>query len=308
MSTAAPVLDRRHAVDAAAVAIMIFLTFCWGLNGVAAKVSNTGFNPVFVSVARSAIAAALVFLWCRARGIKLFDRDGTLPAGILAGFLFGAEFICIFFGFDYTSVARSSLMVNTMPFWVLVGAHFLLGERMSVTKLAGVALAFCGVVVIFSDKLSAPGPDAWIGDLLTLFAGLLWAATTLAIKKSKLATTSAEKLLLYQLAVSAVMTAPLLLIGGPVFRAVSALNISALLFQAVFVVAFTYLVWFWLMRRYPAAGLASFAFLTPAFSVLLGGLLLDEPLTWRIGLALALIAGGLIVVNRPGRRQLPAAE
>ena len=55
------------------------------------------------------------------------------------------------------------------------------------------------------------------------------------------------------------------------------------------------------MRRYPAAGLATFAFLTPVFSVLLGGVLLGEPLTWKIGLALALIAGGLIVVNRPAR-------
>lgn len=299
--TAAPTLDRRDAVDTFAVAVMIFLTFCWGLNGVAAKVSNTGFNPIFISVARSALAAVLIFLWCRARGISLFNKDGTLPAGLLAGFLFGAEFILIFFGFEYTSVARSSLMVNTMPFWVLLGAHFLLGERMTLLKLGGVMLAFAGVVVIFSDKLSAPGPDAWIGDLMTLGAGLLWAATSLVIKKSRLATTSAEKLLLYQLAVSAVMTAPLLLIAGPVFREVSALNVSALLFQAIFVVAFTYLIWFWLMRRYPAAGLASFAFLTPAFSVLLGGLLLDEPLTWRIGLALALIAGGLIIVNRPAR-------
>lgn len=299
--TTVPALDRRDAVDTFAVAVMIGLTFAWGFNGVAAKVSNTGFNPIFISVARSAIAGLLIFLWCRARNIPLFQKDGTLPAGLLAGFLFGAEFILIFFGFEFTSVARSSLMVNTMPFWVLLGAHFLLGERMTLPKLGGIVLAFAGVVVIFSDKLSAPGPNAWIGDLMTLGAGLLWAATTLVIKKSRLATTSAEKLLIYQLAVSAVMTAPLLLIAGPVFRQVSALNVSALLFQAVFVVAFTYLIWFWLMRRYPAAGLASFAFLTPAFSVLLGGLLLNEPLTWKIGLALALIAGGLIIVNRPAK-------
>jgi drug/metabolite transporter (DMT)-like permease len=272
-----------------------------GLNGVAQKLSNVGFNPVFTSVFRSALGAVLVYLWCRARGIPLFNRDGTLPSGLLAGFLFGTEFLCIFIGFDYTSLGRGSLMVNTMPFWVLIGAHFLLGERMNVTKLAGVALAFAGVFVIFSDKLGAPGPDAWIGDFLTLVAGVLWGATSLVIKGSRLNNASAEKLLLYQLAVSAVMSAPLLLVSGPVFRAVSALPVGALLFQAVFVVAFTYLVWFWLMRRYPASGLASFAFLTPAFSVLLGGVLLGEPLTWKIGLALVLIAAGLAIVNRPAR-------
>lgn len=293
--------DRRDAVDAAAVAIMIFLTFSWGLNGAAQKISNLGFNPVFGSLFRSVLGALLIYLWCVARGIPLFNRDGTLSAGLLAGFLFGAEFLCIFIGFDYTSLGRGSLMINTMPFWVLIGAHFLLGERMSMARLAGVALAFAGVFVIFSDKLGAPGPNAWIGDLLTLASGVLWGATSLVIKGSRLNNASAEKLLLYQLVVAAVMSAPLLLIAGPVFREVSSLSVGALLFQAVFVVAFSYLVWFWLMRRYPASGLASFAFLTPAFSVLIGAVLLDEPLTWKIGLALVLIAGGLIIVNRPTR-------
>jgi drug/metabolite transporter (DMT)-like permease len=304
MSAAAGSLDRRDAIDVAAVAIMVALTFSWGLNGVAAKLSNVGFNPIFLTLARSAIGGALVFLWCRYRGIRLFDRDGTLPAGLLAGFLFGAEFTCIFMGLEYTTVARSTLMVNTMPFWVLVGAHFVLGERISVGKLAGLALAFCGVVLVFSDKLSLPSPSAIIGDVLSIGGGMLWAATTLLIKSSRLATTSAEKLLLYQLGVSSVMALPLLALAGPVFREVTPLPIAALAFQAIYVVAVTYVVWFWLMRRYPAAGLSSFAFLTPVFGVLCGGLLLKEQLSVRIFLALALIGAGLIIVNRPQRKKV----
>lgn len=303
MSAASGTLDRRDAIDTAAVAFMLLLTFSWGLNGVAAKISNTGYNPIFLTVARSAIAAVLVFLWCRFRGIKLFERDGTLWPGLLAGLLFGAEFFCIFFGLDFTTVARSTLMVNTMPFWVLIGAHFLLGEKMSLAKFGGLVLAFAGVALVFSDQLSLPSPEAIKGDLMSLAAGGLWAATTLVIKSTKLAQASAEKLLLYQLAVSAVMVAPLIPLAGPALREVSALTTGALLFQAIYVVAFTYILWFWLMRRYPAAGLSSFAFLTPAFGVLLGGLLLDEPLTIRLFLALGLIAVGLIIVNRPQRRK-----
>ncbi|MGO4838536.1 EamA family transporter, partial [Rhizobiaceae sp. 2RAB30] len=104
-----------------------------------------------------------------------------------------------------------------------------------------------------------------------------------------------------QLTVSAVVVLPLVPFAGPVLRDVSSLATAALLFQAIYVVAFTYILWFWLMRRYPAAGLSSFAFLTPAFGVLLGGLLLDEPLTGRLFLALGLIAAGLVIVNRPQR-------
>lgn len=299
MTTLSHPLDRRHHVDAAAVAIMLFLTFSWGLNGVAAKLSGVGYSPVFLTLARSAIAAALVFGWCRLRGIPLFNRDGTLWPGALAGLLFGAEFIVIYFGLDHTSAGRSALMVNTMPFWVLLGAHLFLGERMSGRKVLGSVLAFAGVALVFSDQLSLPGPGALFGDLLSLLGGALWGATTIVIKRSRLATASAEKLLLYQLSVSAVMCVPLLALAGPALRDPTPLATFALLFQGVFVVAFTYLIWFWLMRRYPAAGLASFAFLTPAFGVLLGGLLLDEPLSLRIGLALALIAAGLVIVNRP---------
>ena len=123
------------------------------------------------------------------------------------------------------------------------------------------------------------------------------------IKTTSLAKASAEKLLLYQLSVSAVMALPLLLFAGPVFREVSVVPVAALAFQAIFIVAVTYVLWFWLMRRYPAAGLSSFAFLTPVFGVLCGGLLLHEPLSIRIFLALALIGIGLIIVNRPQKQR-----
>jgi drug/metabolite transporter (DMT)-like permease len=306
MTSATQTFDRRDAIDTAAVLLMLLLTFSWGLNGVAAKVTNSGYSPIFLTVARSAISSVLVFLWCRYRGIPLFERDGTLLAGLLVGFLFGAEFVMIFVGLEFTTVPRSALLVNTMPFWILIGAHFLLGEKMSLRKFLGLALAFVGVVLVFSDKLSLPSASAITGDLMSLAAGFLWAATTLVIKSTRLAHVSAEKLLLYQLAVSSVMAIPLLPLAGPILRDVTPLATGALLFQAVYVVAFTYILWFWLMRRYPAAGLSSFTFLTPAFGVLLGGALLGEPLSWKIFLALALIAAGLIIVNRPARRQIPA--
>ncbi len=295
----------RPALDAFAVAMMVMLTFSWGLNQVAIKVSNVGYNPVFTVVVRSALAGLLVFLWCRWRAIPLFRRDGTLLPGIAVGALFGLEFVLMFVGLDYTSAARSALMINTMPFWVLIGGHFLLGERFTLVKLAGLAVAFGGVALIFSDELSLPGPQAIVGDMLCLAAGVLWAAITLIVKATRLSQASAEKTLLYQLAVSALVVAPFVPFAGPALRDVTVIATASVVFQAAYVVAFTFVLWFWLMRRYPASGLSSFAFLTPAFGVILGGLLLGEPLSPRIFAALALIAVGLLLVNRPVRRTLP---
>lgn len=304
MTASSPATDRSG-LDAIAVATMVLLTFSWGLNQVAVKVSNVGYNPMLIVLVRSAVGAVLVYLWCRWRGIALLQRDATLVPGIAAGVLFGLEFMLMYLGLDYTSAARGALMVSTMPFFVLVGGHFLLGERVTPAKLFGLVLAFAGVVLIFSDNLSVPGPMAIRGDLLCLGAGALWAATVLVIKGTRLAQASAEKTLLYQLLVSVLFVAPLVPFSGPLLREPNWLATWSVVYQAVFVVAFTYVLWFWLMRSYPASSLSSFTFLTPAFGVLLSGLLLNEPLSLLIFVALALIAAGLYLVNRPARAVPP---
>jgi drug/metabolite transporter (DMT)-like permease len=96
MSTTA--LPARRAPDSFAILLMIGLCAIWGLQQVAIKSTNSALPPVFQAGLRSAIAAALVWGWARARGTPLFRDDGTLGAGLLAGVLFAAEFVCIFLG------------------------------------------------------------------------------------------------------------------------------------------------------------------------------------------------------------------
>ncbi len=304
MTNAAVTAGRHDAIDATAAALMVLLTLSWGLNYVAAKISYTGYDPVFLSVMRSLIGGLCVVAWCWWRGIALFRYDGTLAAGAAVGILFGVEFLFLYIGLEHTTVARNTLLVNSMPFWMLLGGHFLLGEHMTARKLFGLLLAFAGLVLVFADKLGAYKENMLIGDLLSLGAGLAWAATNIVIKRSKLTTVAAEKLLLYQLAGAAVVGLVVMPFSGPPVRDFALVSTLALLFQAIYVVAFTYVLWFWMLGRYPASGLSSFAFLTPVFGVLCGGLLLGEPLSLTVFVALALIAAGLVIVNRPGRRQI----
>jgi drug/metabolite transporter (DMT)-like permease len=301
----APALTRYDAIDATAAALMVGITFSWGLNYVAAKISYAGFDPVFVSIMRSLLGGLCVVAWCRWRGIALLSRDGTLAAGIGVGLLFGVEFLFLYIGLEHTTVARNTLLVNAMPFWMLLGGHFLLGERMTTRKVFGLVLAFAGLIVVFADKLGAYEQSMLTGDLLSLGAGVAWAATNILIKRSNLTTVPAEKLLLYQLAGAAVVGLLVLPFSGPPVRVFALVPTLALLFQAVFIVAFTYVLWFWMLGRYPASGLSSFAFLTPVFGVLCGALFLGEPLSAGIFAALVLIVAGLVIVNRPARRQIP---
>lgn len=301
----APALTRHDAIDATAAVLMVGITFSWGLNYVAAKISYVGFDPVFVSIMRSLLGGLCVVAWCRWRGIRLLSRDGTLPAGIAVGLLFGVEFLFLYIGLEHTTVARNTLLVNAMPFWMLLGGHFLLGEHMTTRKVFGLVLAFAGLILVFADKLGAYEESMLVGDLLSLGAGVAWAATNILIKRSNLTTVPAEKLLLYQLAGAAVVGILVLPFSGPPVRAFALVPTLALLFQAVFIVAFTYVLWFWMLGRYPASSLSSFAFLTPVFGVLCGALFLDEPLSAGVFGALVLIVAGLVIVNKPSRRQIP---
>ena len=82
MSGAIDTLDRREAVDMAAAAIMVGLTFSWGLNYVAAKISYAGYDPVFLSIARSIIGGRAAFL-SEPLTVRIFLALGLIAAGLI---------------------------------------------------------------------------------------------------------------------------------------------------------------------------------------------------------------------------------
>lgn len=294
--------DRKLHLDTLAVVSLVFCCFLWGLNQVAAKVAMAEVPPLWQAAVRSLVGAALVFVWARLRGIALFDRDGSGPGGLVAGLLFAAEFGCIFLGLQHTTASRMAVFIYISPFVVALGMPFIAkSERLGGLQMAGLLTAFAGVAWAFSEGFSRPavGPDQWIGDALGVLAGVLWGATTLAIRGSRLGSAVAEKTLLYQLAISGVaLAAAALASGKPWAPVLSGLTWASLFFQAVIVTFASYLLWFWLVRHYPATKLASFTLLTPVFGLLLGGLLLGEPITLQLIAAAAAVGVGIVIVNR----------
>lgn len=293
--------ERRTAIDLPAATLMVTLCAIWGLNQVAAKVVNAGISPVLQAGLRSVGAALLLWAWSALRGVRLFERDRSLPAGILVGLFFAAEFALLFWGLDYTSASRAVVFLYTAPFWVALGVHFLVpGERLHRAQVAGLLAAFAGIVVAFGDGLTFSGGPQLIGDAMVLAAGMLWGATTVTVKATRLAQVSASKTLFYQLGVSALALPPLsYLLGEPGIVALTPLVLGALAFQTVGVAFITYLAWFWLVANYPAGRLSAFTFLTPLFGVVAGAVLLGEPLSAGLLVSLVLVGAGIWLVNRP---------
>jgi drug/metabolite transporter (DMT)-like permease len=273
----------------------------WGLGQVAIKIANAGISPIMQAGLRSLIAGICLLVWCRVRRIPLFEHDGTLRSGIGAGLLFALEVLLLFLALQYTTAARGTLFLNTSPFVVAIGAHlFLTRDQLSRTKLMGLTLAFAGVAIAFGDSLAMPDRTALLGDALCVGGAIAWGATTVLIKGSKLAHVSAEKTLMYQLVLSsaALIGASLLVSEAGVFR-LNTPVLLALAYQGVIIAFVSYVLWFWFLARYPASRVAAFVFLTPVFGVIAGALVLNEPITAALLIALALIAAGIYLVNRP---------
>ena len=89
-----------------AVALMLMLCLSWGFNQVAVKLALPDIPPMLQATIRSSGALIVLFLIARLRGVKLFERDGTLRAGLLAGVIFGVEFVLIYRGLLLTSASH----------------------------------------------------------------------------------------------------------------------------------------------------------------------------------------------------------
>lgn len=294
--------DRKTRLDGLAVALLVVCCALWGVNQVATKVALAEIPPLMQAAARSLAAAALLAAWARWRGIPLWRHDGTARGGLLAGALFAVEFGCIFVGLQYTAASRMVVFIYIAPFVVALGMPFISRhERLRPLQLLGLVTAFAGVVWAFFEGFHSPaaGPRQWLGDALGLAAAVLWGLTTLVLRGSRLSSAAPEKTLLWQQAVSGVLLAlaawlageRLLVTPGPA-------SLWPLAFQTVIVTFASYLVWFWLMRHYPATRIASFTLLTPIFGLLAGVLLLGEPATLRLLLALGAVVAGIALVNR----------
>ena len=298
---------RKAHLDTLAVSLLLGCCLFWGLQQVLIKATIAEIPPMFQASLRLIGATALLWLWCAWRRIPLFSRDGSLAAGLLAGALFGAEFACIYLGLQYTSASRLTVFLYTSPFWVAVLVPFwVTSEKLRGLQWVGLLCAFVAVVFALREGFSGGTLSTAHGDLLGLAAGMLWGLTTVVIRASSLSRIRAEKLLFYQLAVSAAaFPVASLALGEPWVWHFSPFGLVSLALQTVMGAFASYLAWMWMLGRYPATKISVFVFFTPLFALLFGALWLGESVTPGLLGALAMVAVGIVLVNRKPAGKAP---
>ena len=294
-------IARKQQLDTLAVGLLLGCSLFWGFQQVLVKATIPEIAPVFQAALRFVGATLVLWIWCRWRGITLWERDNSLWFGLLAGVLFAIEFALLFSALRFSMASRVTVFAYTAPLWVaLLVPLFVRAERLRALQWLGVSLAFCAVLVALQDGLAQDAPPAqWLGDMLALGGGAAWGLTTVVIRATGLGRLSAEKLLFYQVAASGVLLPFLsLALGEPWSWAWSGFAVSSMVLQVLVGAFASYLAWMWLLGRYPATRISVFAFFTPVFALVIGSAWLGEVIGWNLIVAVGLVGLGIALVNR----------
>jgi drug/metabolite transporter (DMT)-like permease len=286
--------------------LQIFICFLWGANLVSIRISNQGIPPMLAAASRSVIAGCLLWFYASLNGLSLSLKRKDIIHGVIIGCLFGTEFLFIYWGLAFTTASRSVIFLYTHPFWVALGAHFLLrDDRLTLRKIAGLFLAFAGIVSVFRSHSEQLPTGYWIGDLMELAAAFFWASTTLYIKRMS----QTRHITHYQtLFAQLLYSIPILAAGWAIFEKLDFPNLNALVvtafaYQCLVVAFFSYILWFWMISRFSVSVLTAFTFFAPLFGTVLGAVVLSEPVTLMVWIGMALVGAGIYLVNRLPKTQ-----
>ena len=296
-----PRVELRRPLDSQALGLMLMLSLIWSFQQIALKATAEDFSPMLQIAVRSGVGAALLWLFMRHRGEVLPLKDGLWRPGAAIGLLFGLEYFCVGEALQHTSAAHVVVFLYTAPVFAALGLHWMLAsERLQALQWLGIGAAFAGIAVAFFPAGGTAGADShtalW-GDFLALLGGLAWGATTIVIRATRLAPLPATQTLQFQLLGAFFILLPASWLTGQTRFEPNALVWASLFYQAVVMSFFSYLVWFWMLRRYLAAQLGVLTFITPLFAVALGAWLLDEVIAPHFMGGTLLVVLGIVLVT-----------
>jgi drug/metabolite transporter (DMT)-like permease len=296
----------NNELSLSAVVFTIFLCVIFGSNAVAVKITFSGMGVFTTAAIRFGIAAIAIFLWARITGQTIFLKKGQIHQVLIFSLLFTVQLSLFYLGLSKSNASRGTLLANLVPFFILFLAHFFIpGDRITKRKFCGILLGFAGVIFMFIDE-EAIHAGFRTGDLIILCAVSIWSCATVYLKRI-IDTFSPFQLVMY----STMFSVPLFLVAALLWdkAMIFQLNapvIGAILYQSLITASFGFVAWNTMLKKYGAVSLHSFMFIMPIAGVALGGLVLGEPITLKILLALAFIVFGILVVHWHPRKEAPA--
>ena len=275
----------------------MLLAFLWGGNSLSIKVGLDDLPPMALAFVRFVIGLIIVGVWALYRRVPLGLKRGDLSRLLLLTAIFISQIITLNWGTVFTSASRSTIFINTYPFFTAIFAHLWIpGERLSVTKTLGVIVAFSGVFVTVAQDLGNV-QSSLFGDILVLVSGS-FLGLRVVVTKLLVQSIHPYRLLVWYLALSL----PVYAILSVLFELQMSFGLTlngglALLYQGGVIAGFCFLAWTAVLERYSASKLVVLFFATPLSGVLFSHLLLGDDLTIHLLVGSVMVAGGIYLVN-----------
>ena len=280
--------------------VVLALSVLRGGHMVAMKFALTAFTPLWTAFGRISLGAATVGLWAYQRPVPLRPQSQEWRSlGIVTG-LFTIQIAMLNYGVDLTSPAYSVVLINSNPIFANLIAHFFVpADRLSFSRLVGLAIAFGGICVVFlgtPEPRLAPNPLA--GNLIIVATAVLVAARTVYAQRV-LQWIEPGRFAFWQMLLSLPFFAGGALVAGSEQRLpVTWAPLAALAYQGVVVAGVCFTVWGYLLRKHSPGSLTVFSFTVPIFGVIVSAWLFAEPLTLDLLIGVAAVAGGIWLVAR----------
>jgi drug/metabolite transporter (DMT)-like permease len=276
---------------------IIFLTVIFGANAVAIKLALTGMGPLTAAGLRFALAAAAIACWARLTGRCFRIRPGQAFQLLIVSMAFTIQLCLFYLGLERTYASRGVLISNLLPFFVLFLSHrFIPGERITWKKMAGIGMGFTGVAFMLTGGQGFSG-SLRTGDPVILAAVVVWSCNVVYTKRI-INDYSPFHLVLYPMIFSVpVFLSTGFLWDGQMIFDINPTVIGAYVYQSLISAAFGFVAWSTMLKRYGASTLHAFVFIMPIAGVVCSGLVLNEPITPNLIVAVALIAGGILLIH-----------
>jgi drug/metabolite transporter (DMT)-like permease len=286
----------RHTTKGAFAAIVY--VFLWASAFVPSRVLAHSAPPLSILWIRFLIAGGLLFAGVRLAGLPVPRDGGTWLRLLLLGILGNSLYLGLNYeALRHLSAGMGSIVASTNPLILALLAPWLLREPLTPRKLAGLLLGFAGVVLTMHSR--AHTQEARLEDVLLSAAGVLaFVFSNIIYKRMKVrphpVVLNAAQLFLAGLAL---LPAALATEGPPQIDWTFPV-VASLAFLIVVLSIGASMLWFWILHHGEASRVSAYFFLTPVFGLLLGALLLGEPLAPLDAVALAVITFGLWLVTR----------
>ena len=279
-----------------AVLVVVPLTMFFGANAVAIRAGLGNIGVFYGAGLRFGLASIVLIVWAIVTRRSFYITRTQFRQISLLALIFLVQISLFYFGLSKSFASRGTLIINSQPFFVLVLAHFFIpGDRITLRRVAGIMLAFLGIVFVFWEKKGLS--DGFrVGDILILISAFMWSINAI-YTKSIIAGFKPFQIALYPM----MLAVPFCFVEGLMWDGALVItwNLTTLLSLGyqVLTASVGFVIWNTLLQKYGAVSLHTFIFIIPVSGVLFGGLILGEPVTYKILIALVLIAAGLLAIH-----------